>query len=133
MFYTITVIYNADCQYQCAVDLTIIYFSDLTPIVIFKATFEGIGLLEFDGYQTKNSSSIIPSGAVRIDQMYSKDEIVFQNSGSDPKIFRYEYISVCNELIIVFKGCRTWCDDEFWMVEEEEKRPQAEPGILSRL
>lgn len=98
MFYTIIVVYNTDFQYQCAVDLTIIYFSDSTPIVIFKATFEGIGLLEFDGYHTKNSSSIIQtaSGAVRIDQMYSKDEIVFQNSGSDPKIFKYEYISVCN-------------------------------------
>lgn len=130
LFYTITVSYNAYFQYQCAVDLIKIYFSDSTPIVIFKATFEGIGLLEFDGYHTKNSSSIISSGAVRIDQMYSKDEIVLQNFGSDPKIFKYEYISVCNELIIVFKGCRTWCDDEFWLVEEEEKRPQAEPGYF---
>lgn len=73
------------------------------------------------------------SGAVRIDQMYSKDEIVFQNSGNNPQIFKYEYISVYNELIILFKGCRTWCGDECWVVEEEEKRPQAEPGILSRL
>lgn len=100
--------------------------------MIFKATLEGIGLLEFDGYHTKNSSSIIqtPSGAVRIDHMYSKDEIVFQNPESDPEIFKYEYISVYNELIILFKGCRTWCGDEFWVVEKEEKRPQAEPGYF---
>lgn len=132
LLYTIIVIYYADFQYQCAVDLTIIYFSDSTPIVIFKATLDGIGLLEFDGYNTKNSSSIIqtPIGAVRIDQMYSKDEIVFQNSRSDPKMFKYEYISVCNNLIIVFKGCRTWCGDEFWVVEEEDKRPQDEPGYF---
>lgn len=100
--------------------------------MIFKATLEGIGLLEFDGYYTKNSSSIIetPSGAARINQMYSKDEIVFQNPGSDPKIFKYEYISVYNELIFLFKGCRTWCGDEFWVKEEEEKRPQAESGYF---
>lgn len=131
LFYTIIVIYDADFQYQCAVDLTIIYFSDSAPIVIFKATFEEIGLPELDGYHTNNSSSIIQtSSAVRIDQMYSKDEIVFQNFGNDPKLFKYEYISGCNELIIVFKGCRTWCGYEFRVVEEEEMRRQAEPGYF---
>lgn len=65
-----------------------VFFSDSTPLVIVVATRQGIRLLEVDGSHT-NFSKPIPTNtsASRIDLLYSKDEILFQDY-SDEKLYK---------------------------------------------
>lgn len=82
------------------------FFSDSTPLVIFVANREGIRLLEVDGSHT-NSSKPIPTNtsAGRIDLLYSKDEIVFQDS-SQVKLYKYVkmYLHMCSEMKGIYQS-----------------------------
>lgn len=82
-------LYHKPDIYAEALTLCCVFFSESTPLVIFVANHQGIRLLEVDGSHT-NFSKPIPTNtsAVRIDLVYSKDEIVFQEY-LDEKLYKY--------------------------------------------
>lgn len=73
----------------------VVYFSDLTPLVILIATFHGAGLLEVDGSHTHYSNPIkTDTSFLRIDLVYSTDEVLFQNLTKE--IHKYVCIGIFN-------------------------------------